>query len=233
MAATIAGATAAWLVLWSFLSGGVLDRYARMRPTRAPGFFAACGTHFWRFLRLGLLAWLVYWALFGFVHPWLFDDVYPWATHDMTAERSAFAVRVLCYLAFGTFLIVCNLVFDYARIRIVVEDRRSAIGALVAGARFVRRHPATLRLYLLDGACFILLALVYALVAPGAPAGLAIWIALALGQIYILLRHYVKLLFYASQVSFFQGSLAHAAYTAAPPVVWPDSPAAESIGNLS
>ena len=233
MATTIAGATAAWLVLWSFLSGGVLDRYARMRPTRAPGFFAACGTHFWRFLRLGLLAWLVYWTLFKLVHPWLFDDVYPWATHDMTAERSAFAVRLLCYLAFGTLLIVCNLVFDYARIRIVVEDRRSAIGALVAGARFVRRHPATLRLYLLNGVCFVLLGLVYALVAPGAPAGAAIWIALALGQIYILLRHYVKLLFYASQVSFFQGSLAHAAYTAAPPVVWPDSPAAESIGNLS
>jgi hypothetical protein len=233
MATTIAGATAAWLVLWSFLSGGVIDRYARMRPTRAPGFFAACGTHFWRFLRLGLLAWLVYWALFGLVHPWLFDDLYPWATHDLTAERSALAVRVLCYLAFGTLLVVCNLVFDYARIRIVVEDRRSAIGALVAGARFVRRHPATLRLYLLNGACFILLALVYALGAPGAPAGLAIWIALAIGQIYILLRHYVKLLFYATQVSFFQGSLAHAAYTAAPPVVWPDSPAAESVGNLS
>ena len=89
----------------------------------------------------------------------------------MTAERSAFAVRLLCYLAFGTLLIVCNLVFDYARIRIVVEDRRSAIGALVAGARFVRRHPATLRLYLLNGVCFVLLALVYALVAPGAPAG--------------------------------------------------------------
>ncbi len=233
MATTIAGATAAWLVLWSFLSGGVLDRYARMRPTRTPGFFAACGTHFWRFLRLGLLAWLVYWTLFKLVHSWLFDDVYPWVTHDMTAERSAFAVRVLLYLAFGTLLIVCNLVFDYARIRIVVEDRRSAIGGLVAGARFVRRHPTTLRLYLLNGICFVLLALFYALVAPGAPAGAAIWIALALGQIYILLRHYVKLLFYASQVSFFQGSLAHAAYTAAPPVVWPDSPAAESIGNLS
>ena len=60
MATTIAGATAAWLVLWSFLSGGVLDRYARMRPTRTAGFFAACGTHFWRFLRLGVLALLVY-----------------------------------------------------------------------------------------------------------------------------------------------------------------------------
>ena len=95
----------------------------------------------------------------------------------------------------------------------------------------MRRHPSTLRLYLINGAGFILLALVYALVAPGAPSGLAIWIALALGQLYILLRHYVKLLFYASQVAYFQGSLAHAAYTAAPLVVWPESPAAESIGN--
>ena len=94
MATTIAGATAAWLVLWSFLSGGVLDRYARMRPTRTPGFFAACGTHFWRFLRLGLLSLLAYYTLFAVLHPWLFDDVYPWATRDMTVERSAFAVRL-------------------------------------------------------------------------------------------------------------------------------------------
>ena len=74
MATTIVGATSAWLVLWSFLSGGVLDRYARMRPTRSSGFFSACGTHFWRFLRLGVLSWLVYWVLFSLVHPWLFED---------------------------------------------------------------------------------------------------------------------------------------------------------------
>ena len=73
MATTIAGATAAWLVLWSFLSGGVLDRYARQRPTAAYGFFAACGTHFWRFLRIGAIAWLVYGVLFSLVHPLLFE----------------------------------------------------------------------------------------------------------------------------------------------------------------
>jgi hypothetical protein len=150
----------------------------------------------------------------------------------MTAERSAFAVRVLGYLAFGGMLVICNIVFDYARIRIVVEDRRSALGALVAGARFVRRHPAVLRLYLINGGCFVLLALVYALVSPGAPSGVAMWIALAIGQVYIVLRHYVKLLFYASQVACFQAHLAHAAYTAAPAVVWPDSPSAEAISNL-
>lgn len=233
MAATIAGATAAWLVLWSFLSGGVIDRYARQRPTRAPGFFAACGTHFWRFLRLGALAWIAYWILFALVHPWLFDDLYPWLTRDLVVERTAFLIRAALYAVFGVLLMLANLVFDYARIRIVVEDRYSAIGAFVAGARFVRRHPATLRLYLLNGLVFLALVLVYALVAPGAPGGAMIWLALVAGQIYILLRHYVKLLFYASQTAYFQSALAHAAYTAAPTVVWPDSPAAESIGNAA
>ena len=42
----------------------------------------------------------------------------------------------------------------------------------------------------------------------------------------------MKLLFYASQIAYFQGTLAHAAYTAAPALEWPDSPAAEAIGNL-
>jgi hypothetical protein len=231
LAATIAGATTAWMVIWSFLSGGVIDRYARQRPTHATGFFAACGLNFWRFLRLGVLAWLVYGALFAIVHPWIFDLLYPAAIAGGTVERTAFVVRLICYVLFGTFLVLCNLVFDYARIRIVVEDRHSAIGALVAAARFVRRQPATLALYLLNAGLFLALALLYAIVAPGAPQGAAILIAFGIGQVYILLRHYLKLLFYASQTAYFQGALAHAAYTASPTVVWPESPAAETIGN--
>jgi hypothetical protein len=137
------------------------------------------------------------------------------------------------YLFFGVFLVVTNLTFDYARIRIVVEDRRSALGALVAGARFLRRRRgAALGLYLLNGAAFVVLVLLYAVISPGAPrAGWRTWAALLAGELYILGRHYLKLLFYASEVSLFQGSLAHATYTAAPAVVWPDSPAAESIVN--
>jgi len=57
------------------------------------------------------------------------------------------------------------------------------------------------------------------------------WLVFGLGELYILARHYLKLLFYASETVFFQGALAHAAYTAAPALVWPDSPAAETIGN--
>jgi hypothetical protein len=77
----------------------------------------------------------------------------------------------------------------------------------------------------------VLLAL-YALLSPGAPGdGFAMWATLLLGQIYIVGRHYLKLVFYASETALFQSQLAHAAFTAAPPVVWPDSPSAEAIVN--
>jgi hypothetical protein len=148
-------------------------------------------------------------------------------------ERTAFAIRLACYFVFGSMLAFASIVFDYARIRIVVEDRRSALGALLAGLRFVRRHAGgTIRLYLLNGAAYVAVVLIYAAVAPVAPrSGLSMWLVLAIGQVYIIVRHYLKLVFYGSQTAYFQGALAHAAYTAAPPVVWPDSPAAESIGN--
>ena len=232
MAVTVAGVTSAWLVLWSFLSGGVLDRYARGRPTRTTAFFAACGRHFWRFLRLGLLAFAVYFILFQTVHPWLFESFYPRLTGDLTVERTAFLIRLGCYAVFGTLLIASNLAFDYARIRLVVEDRRSATGALIAGIRFVRRHRGAVRLYMVNGAAYLCLVLAYALLAPGLPAsGVRMWLTLALGQLFILMRQYLKLLFYASETAYFQGTFAHASYTAGPLFEWPESPAAEAVLN--
>jgi hypothetical protein len=233
LATTIAGTTAAWLVLWSFLSGGVIDRFARGRPTRAHGFFAACGIHFWRFLRVGAVAWLAYAFLFQYVHGWIFTEAVGALTRDVTVERTAFAYRIGGYLVFGLLLVLCNLVFDYARVRIVVEDRRSAIGALLAGARFAGRHAGAVGgLYALNAVAFLLLVSIYAVIVPGAPgSGLSMWLVFGLGEAYILARHYLKLLFYASETAFFQGALAHAAYTAAPTIEWPDSPAAETIAN--
>ncbi len=232
LAVTIAGATCAWLVIWSFLSGGAIDRLARARPTRSSGFFAACGTHFWRFSRLGLVALLVYYVLFAGIHSWLFDALYPRLTRNLTVERTAFFIRLGCYAVFGFLLVLCNLAFDYARVRIVVEDRRSAVGGLIAGSRFVRRNRGALWLYLLNGGAFLSLVLLYALVAPGAPrSGVRMWLTLGIGQLYVFLRHYLKLVFYASETSYFQGAVAHASYTAAPAVVWPESPAAEAVLN--
>jgi hypothetical protein len=229
--APIAGALATYLLAWLFLSGGILDRYARQRPTRAHGFFAACGVFFWRFLRLGIVAGAVYWALFTYVHPWLLDDAYEWLIVDVSQERIALLWRFGLYVVFGAALVAVNIVVDYAKVRLVVEDRRSAIGALSAALGFLARSPGrAFGLYALNGVIFLGLLAVWALIDPGAGgAGLSMWILFAITQVYLLARLTLKLQFMASQTALFQRSLAHAEYTAAPLPAWPDSPAAETI----
>jgi hypothetical protein len=213
-----------YLLLWMFLAGGILDRYARARSTSVYEFFAACGTYFVRFLRLAPLAALCYYLIFAVVHPLLFDGIYQDAIRNVTAERSAFFVRLALYLMFALTLAAVNVVFDYAKVRAVVEDRRSMIGALAAGARFVRRNAAGVAgLYFMNTMLFAGVLLMYSLVAPGAEStGMRIWAGVLVSQLYLFARLWVKLVFFASETAFFQGRLAHAGYIASAPPPRPE-----------
>jgi hypothetical protein len=229
--APVAGALALYLAAWTFLVGGIIDRYARQRPIRAAGFFAASGVHFFRLLRLAIVSGVVYWWLFTYVHNWLFLEWLAERTRTMAVERNVFLWRVVLYASFGLLLIIVNVVFDYAKIRIVVEDRRSALGALSAAMRFVwRRLGRVAGLYALNGAAFLILIAIWALLAPGARGGgLTLWLGFLTAQVYVLARLALKLQFLASETALFQSSLAHASYTAAPVPEWPESPAAELV----
>jgi hypothetical protein len=189
------------LAILLFLNGGTFDRVARNRRVGASGFFAACGGYFGRFARMTLIVFPLYWLLVTFANP---------------------PLAVAAVLAL-------NVIVDYARVRVVVEDRRSALGALGAGFRFVRRHLiAVLVLGVLNA---LVLAVVMALQVissawpPGAPGPAA---DAAAGLLYAA----AGLQLAASQIALFQSQLAHAGYTAAPIVQGPDSPAAEAIRRL-
>lgn len=230
LAPALAAVVAAFIVVSIFLAGGTLDRLARDRAIGASGFFAACGVFFFRFLRLGLIAGAVYWLLFTRLHAWLFESLLPSWTADVTAERTVVVYRMLLYLVFGAIVAGVNLVIDYAKVRAVVEDRRSMVMALVASLRFVRRNAgAVSAVYALNLGLFLALLLAYFVAAPGVAPGWRMWLGVAIGQAFIVLRAVVRLQFAASQVALFQGRLAHAAYTAAPAPSWPDSPAAEGL----
>ena len=228
---TLALAVAGYIALWMFLSGGILDRLARGRPVRTGAFFSACATYFVRFVRLAVFVGAAYWVLFTWLHPFLFQTLYNGWTRDMTAERDGIALRGALYAVFLLAIGTVSLIADYAKVRTVVEDRRSMVSALLAAIRFIRRRPfRTAGLYLLNILAVVVLLRIWLSVAPSAAA--APWLALLIGQIYLLCRVWAKLAFMASETVFFQGELAHAQYTAAPEPVWPDSPSAEAIDNL-
>ena len=214
----IAAALAVYVFAWIFLYGGIIDRYARDRRTASHGFFAASGTFFFRFIRLGIIAGAVYFFLFVHVWRWLFTNWYPAATRDLAVEHIAFYWRLLMYAIFSALLALTTTVFDYAKVRAVVEDRRSMIGALVAGTRFVLRHPARVAaLYAANVVTFLVVVGIWALVAPGAGgSGAGMWMRFIASQCYIAARLLVRLQFAASETALFQQSLAHWGYVAAP-----------------
>jgi hypothetical protein len=197
----------AGLVLWAFLSGGVLDRYARNRATRGRGFFGACGAHFLPMLRLGLVIVVVN----GLMH---------YALGTRVGNPSVMAIAVVLLSAVA-------LIAVYAQIRLVVEDRRSALGAVLGAIRFIRRNPAALGVFLLFAVLLWGAMWTMATIAPEPPG----WRASAVTVFTSAVVSFLVLALYASGVALFQSRLAHASYTAAPPIAWPDSPAAEAITN--
>jgi hypothetical protein len=169
--------------------------------------------------------------MFAYLHPLLFDRIYGWAIRDMVEERDVVAVRALLYAVFLAVLAAINLVADFAKVRTVVEDRRSALATLAASLRFVRRRFWRVAgLYAINILALLVILRLWLQIAPAASA--ATWVVLLAGQLYILVRIWARLAFLASEVVFFQGELAHAEYAAPLEPLWPDSPAVEALEHL-
>jgi hypothetical protein len=223
----LAGTAAAYAALWLFVTGGILDRFARGRPVYTAAFFAACGVYFVRFLRLAILIGAAYFVLFRWLYPFLFEA----ARSVWSGDPDGLGVRAVVFGVFGAALAIVGAVADFAKVRAVVEDRRGMLGAVAASIRFIRRRPLrVLGLYLLNLLALAVILRLWVQAEPG--AGAPSWVALLLVLLYLVGRIWAKLAFMASEVVFFQGELAHADYTAAPLPIWPDSPEAEAMENL-
>ncbi len=136
----------------------------------------------------------------------MFADLFPRLVRGVALERTAFLVRASFYAVFVLLLAALNLVFDFAKVRTVAENRRSSLVALAASWQFIRRHPSgAVGLYLLDALSFAVVVAVYSLVAPSAGGvGAMAWAAVVIGQAYIAGRLCVRLLFLASETALFE-----------------------------
>ena len=180
-AAGILAAGVAFLLVWAFLLGGVLQRFAR--PEGFEGgvfsqtFFGNCGRFFFRFVRLAFFSGLVYLGIYLLARAW-FRGLQTW-TRDVTAERTVLLWVLVSAAVVVGLLLVVRVIFDLAKVLAVLEDRHGMLIALGAAARCFAGRPVTLLGLYLGLALLWLLALaLYALVAP--TAGPASWLGLVL-----------------------------------------------------
>jgi hypothetical protein len=196
--------TVVWLAAWALLGGGMLEALAGTRRVGPREWLSACRRHAWPLVRLAALAGACAVLLLRVAH----------------GGPGALAVVVLAAAA--------ALVFDYARVRTVVEHRRSAIGAIGAAVRFVvRRGRAVSGLLAMHIVVLMLVVAVYRTLSTNLQgADMHGWLVLALGQTYIVARHYLALVNYASAIALVQGIVTDAGRSVADVPLWPDSPSA-------
>jgi hypothetical protein len=207
----IVAALATYVALWIFLSGGLLHRYACATPVRSRTFLTMCSVFALRFVRLAVVVGAAYWLVFRWLEPWLFGTLWMWLSRGVTAEPWLLVWRGVLYAIVIATLAAINLVADLTKVRMVVEDRHSALASIGAAVRFIRQRAARCAgLYLVNVVGLLVLARLWLQIVPAASAPL--WQTLLAGQVYLVARICAKLAFMASEVVFFQGELASAQY---------------------
>ncbi len=195
-----------YALVWLFLLGGVLDRFARRERKFVLAPFVAAGARFFpRLLRLTLVSALLYFGIYR-LGRWLF----PWIerqTRDVTVERTALAAYLAGALVIVALLGLVNLVFGYAKIAVVYEGRRSALESLLRAARFVAARPLkTFGLYGVLALLALALVVLYAWLVPGSGQAsiLAILLAFGVSQLYLVARLALRLTFFAAQTRLYE-----------------------------
>ncbi len=127
------GFSAVFFLFMLFVTGGVLEAYARNRMLVPGEFFQGCGAFFWRFVRLvlWLVAALVPVALLASGVRHLADRL----SDSSSAEMLGFWVEMAGLAVVGLLLMAVRLWFDMAQVRAVVEDERGMTRTLLRTLR--------------------------------------------------------------------------------------------------
>ncbi|MEK6565329.1 MAG: hypothetical protein AABZ41_01345 [Bacteroidota bacterium] len=198
-----------YAVVNSFIGGGFIGMYAREHRSSFTDFLTDGAKHFGRFFRLSLMSVIFYALFFGIVVSWVNSSIQSWTQGD-TSEMTPYTYYMVRNVLFAILLATFTMCIDYAKIRIVVDDRMSSILAFFAGFRFgFKNFGKTFGLYLILCVVGFLLMFLYGWLEGQFPQN-AYWEILAvmlIQQAYMIGYFWLKANFYASQTSLYQDAL--------------------------
>lgn len=195
------------VVISLWMTGGTLSVLASDdRRYKSALFFKGCGGYFWKFFRLFIVA-AIFYALFVFGLNALLEFGVKRLTRDWTQEKYVLFINWGRLLVAAFLFMVVNMVFDYAKVRLVVEQGRSALAATFRALQFVFKHLSlTLRVFLLCALLGLLIVALYNPLEHILPQNTKRWVILVflLQQCFILARMYVRLTFFSSEILLYE-----------------------------
>jgi len=196
-----------YIVLHTFLAGGILSIFNQDTPKfTMKEFTKGAGHYFFRFFVLMLISWLFFLAF-----AYLLDSEFTLII-DNISENSLTEVTPFYFaLVFNTIILFLlffiQMVFDYARIKIVLEGSRNVLKSAAEAFGFVFKHPfSTLGLYYLIFLISIAVTVIYILLKGFIPQSnfLMVFTAFLLQQMFIFSVIWLRCCLYSSQMELFR-----------------------------
>ena len=206
--AGLIGLALLFALAWALFLGGAIERYAFADGPRGIAAVLNAGGRYWgRFVRLALLSGAVYYGVYR-LHEWLMDGLEVRLT-DVTEETSAMWATLAVYAGTALILVLVRACFDYAKIAIVIEDRRSALLSAVQGVAFVVTHPiSAIGVVLLLAAVTAAPLALYTWFRPAldTPGWGGVIYAILVGQAWMLVRLALRLTLLGAQTALYQSA---------------------------
>ncbi|MFC1475731.1 hypothetical protein ACFLQW_01860 [Candidatus Zixiibacteriota bacterium] len=205
----ILGVPLAYLLMAVFLSGGALVVLARKEKYTPAAFWGGAAAYCGRFIRLTLMGLPVLAAFFCLRY---LETLVQWVIFGADPYEYIIYWGAWIKMALGYFgLILYGLIFDYARIHLVLTDNRQARKSLWQGARFAARHlRQTLALalvLLLTGWVILVVYNIFSNILT-APSWLVLVLLVIGQQLYIISRMTLRLTTYSSEMTLYRRLLA-------------------------
>ena len=196
-----------YIILHTFLAGGILTTFKPDSPHFSmKSFFNGAGEWFGRFLGIMLISWVFLIVAVGLLHQW-FGSLVANMARGSISEVGPFWLALVLDAVVLFLLFFFQMIFDYARIDMVLTENRSVVKSILRGFGMVFKHPgSTLGFYYLIFIVNIAVTLVYILIRGWIPdtAAWGVLIAFGVQQLFIFAVVWIRCWLYAGQIDVYR-----------------------------
>jgi hypothetical protein len=197
-----------------FFAGGFISVYSSTVRASIPDLFAESARAFGRIFRLGFLGFVLAALLFGVANTW----VSRWIDHYAMNQSTEWPMFVLLLLKSSAILFLLwfgGFILDYAKVRIVLEARTSALLAFWAGLNYCIRNwrvTVGVALILTAGSVVTMFVIGAFLESVHTTTRWTVLVVFVVQQVYLIIRQGFRAMTFASAVEVFRTNPARGAY---------------------
>lgn len=196
-----------WMALNIFFAGGIISVFIFQKPFRPDEFLSDCLTNFGSYLKLSGISLLYYLGTFLFFL--ILNMIFNVFVKGSPSEVWPITARLIAFGIWFLVILFVNMLFDYAKIIVIADDNRSGFAAVSSAAKFIKLKIVSASfIYITIFAAAVLAGFGWFVISESLAVNSAVmvFVYFILSQIFIALRLAIRLFFFSTQTSFFQGN---------------------------